>query len=143
MPWKFCHITEVFSKKGVLRKFAKLTGKHPHPHPLGDCFCESKLNAHYITQVILLFIFSCCKLYVWLTDGRWSKLNRLTNSVCFRVRSITKKRNMESTVWKYKVESVVHVTWKQHGNTGYSCWCQNKLIYEIVLLVHIYTLLHS
>ena len=69
-------------------------------------------------------------------------LIRLTNSICFRVQSITKNQNMESAVWKYSVESTMHGTWKQYGNIVYVCWCQNKLAYEIVLIVHIHTLLH-
>ena len=49
---------------------------------------------------------------------------------------------MESTVWKYTVESTVHGTWKQYGNAVHVCWCQNKLLYGIVPLAHIHKLLH-
>ena len=55
----------------------------------------------------------------WLIDGRSlveTKFNHLINSVCFRVRLITKTayilvRNTEVTVWKCAVKSTVHGTW--------------------------------
>ena len=104
-----------------------------------------KFNAYHCTQGILLFILSRWRFNVWLIDGRpliKIKLIRLVNRVYFQVRSMTKKWNMESAVWKYSVESTVHGTWKQYGNTVYVCWCQNKMTYGKVLLVHIHTLLH-
>ena len=104
-----------------------------------------KFNAYRCTQGILLFIFSHWRFNFWLIDGRpliKIKLIRLVNRVYFQVRSMTKKWNMESAVWKYSVESTVHGTWKQYGNTVYVCWRQNKMTYGKVLLVHIHTLLH-
>ena len=89
-----------------------------------------KFNAYHCTQGILLFIFSRWRFNVWLIDGRpliKIKLIRLVNRVYFQVRSVTKKWNMGSAVWKYSVESTVHGTWKQYGNTVYVCWCQNNL----------------
>ena len=53
-----------------------------------------KFNVYYVTQGILLFIFSRYSSYVWLTDGRSlikTKESRLIIIVCFRMRSITKK----------------------------------------------------
>ena len=60
------------------------------------------------TQGIMLFIFSRYSLYVLLTDGLSlikTKLNRLINSVCFRLQSITKKMRHG----KYSVK--VHSGW--------------------------------
>ena len=51
----------------------------------------------------------------WLIDGRSltsTKLNCLIDNVYFRVQSLTKKQNIEITVWKYTVKSTGDGTWK-------------------------------
>ena len=56
----------------------------------------------------MLFTFSRCSSFVWMTNGKSlikTKLNSLINSACFRVRSITKK------MWKYTVKCTAHDTW--------------------------------
>ena len=53
-----------------------------------------KFNVCYETHGILLFIFSCCGLYVWLIHVQTfknTKKNRLISSVCFRLQSIEHK----------------------------------------------------
>ena len=91
--------------------------------------------------------FTACT-FDWLINRRFlvkTKLNHLINSVCFRVRSITKAtfilvRNTEIKVWKYTVKSTVHGTWNVENTTSV-CWCQNRLIC-VMVVVQIHTLLH-
>ena len=70
------------------------------------------------------------------------KLNNLTNSVCFRVRSLTKKTkkwNMESTL---EVHSRKYSAWGMKTIWKYSLrLLMPKWTDGIVLLVHIHTLL--
>ena len=67
------------------------------------------------------------------------KLNNLTNSVCFRVRSLTKKWNMESTL---EVHSKNCNAWGMKTIWKYSLrLLMPKWTDGIVLLVHIHTLL--
>ena len=42
-----------------------------------------------------------------------------------------RKGNMESTVWNFTVESIVHCILQKYGNWIWVCWCQNKLFYVI------------
>ena len=68
-------------------------------------------NVHYVTQSVLLLIFSCCSLYHHFTnDQPFTKQGWITwmDSICFQVRSIKKKTNTESTVWKLPMESIIH-----------------------------------
>ena len=64
-----------------------------------------------VTQGILLSIFSCCSLYVWLIDGQFftnTEKNRLINSVCFRVQSVKKKGKVHKgkrSAWHMKIIS--------------------------------------
>ena len=90
-----------------------------------------KFNVCYVSQGILLFIFSGYRLYAWLTVGRSlikTKLTRLINSVCFSS-GINYK---ESKTWKVQCE---YTQWKVQcmvqenniENTVQVCWYQNKL----------------
>ena len=83
-----------------------------------------KIIVYYVTQGILLFIFSGCSLYVWLIDGQPftnTKKNLLINS-----------NKKERDIWKLKSENA---HWKvqcmvQENNMKNAisvCWCQNKL----------------
>ena len=69
-----------------------------------------------------------------------TRMNRLIDSTCFRVRSIKRKGKHESTVWKYTMENIVHGTLKEYEITICVCWCQNKLIYVIALYSVLITL---
>ena len=68
--------------------------------------------------------FSRYSLYLRLIDGTSlvkTKLNRLINSVGFRMRSITKKaKHVNYSVKKYTVKSTVHGTLKQYGKYSIS-----------------------
>ena len=58
----------------------------------------------------------------WLPDGRpliKTKFNRLINSVCFRVRSITEKAKHGNYSVKVHSENTVPGTWKQCGKIQY------------------------
>ena len=59
-----------------------------------------------------LFSAATARSFEWLTDGKSlikSKLNRLINSVSFRVRSITKKEKHGS--YSVKIDSEMYSTW--------------------------------
>ena len=106
-----------------------------------------KFNVYYVTQGILLFIFSRYSSYVWLTDGRSlikTKESRLIIIVCFRVRSITKKakhRNYSvkvhggkykawymTTIWKIRYKFAdAKINWL----TG---WCYSSTVLHVVVL---------
>lgn len=49
-----------------------------------------------------------------------------------------KKENIDSTVWKNKVQSIVLDTWKKHRNYKVNLLGQNKLIYGIDGLLRFY-----
>ena len=68
-------------------------------------------------------------------------MNRLINSACFRVRSITRKpqilvENAEITVLKYRVKSTVHGTWNME-NTSYcnlnNLYPKNRYMFSTLL----------
>ena len=81
-----------------------------------------KFNLYYVTQGVLLFIFSCCSWYVSMTYNRhFTKQEWIAwmDSTWFQVQSIKTKGNMESAVWKFTMASVVHSVW---------IWCGNYML---------------
>ena len=82
-----------------------------------------KCNVYHITQGVLLFIFSCCNLYVLLTDDQsFTKQGWIawTGSTSFHVQPKKRKGNMESTLQKFTMESIAHSVWKEYGNYNMS-----------------------
>ena len=70
--------------------------------------------------------------FEWLTDGKSlikTKLNSLINSVCFRVRSITKKEKQGN--YSLKIHSEMYSTWymKVHSEE-WNRWCM-KVTWDI------------
>ena len=85
-----------------------------------------KSNVHYVTQYVLLFIFSCCSWYVWLIyDQYFTKQGWITwmDSTCFQVRSVKKKGKHG----KYSVE--VHNGKYSTQYMKYT-WNMKYIIYE-------------
>ena len=103
-----------------------------------------KINLYHVCQNFLLLIFKRCSLYVLLTnDGPFSKtkIHRLIKNNCFRLWSVQKKRKH----WIYSVKMhfgkynpwYMKVIW-----TVRLLWWQNKLMYEITLIVSVHIFLH-
>ena len=98
-------------------------------------------NVHYVTQSVLLLIFSCCILYVQLTND-WpfyeTRMNHL-NGQHLLSSAINKK---EREPWKVQCGSsqwkVKYIVYEEYMEITISvCWCQNKLFYVIAALLMI------
>ena len=80
-------------------------------------------NVHYVTQSVLLLIFSCCILYVQLTND-WpfyeTRMNHLNGQHLLSSAINKEKQKHGNSGWKFPVESVMHSIWKVYGNYNMS-----------------------
>ena len=102
-----------------------------------------KCHAYYVTWGVLLFFFSCN--WIALLTDQWLtfykiRMNCLNGQHLLSSVINKKKENMKSTVWKCTVESILHSIYEKNMEIKiWVCWCQNKLVCVIALLVMIYT----
>ena len=101
-----------------------------------------------------IFCYSrCCSSFssVATSTSNWPMIDLLQNkdksldwtASAFKFNQLKRKWNMESTVWKYIAESIVHSIWKGQGNYIMSLlmpeWTSLRVI---ILLIVIYTFFH-
>ena len=88
-----------------------------------------KSTVYYVTQSALLFIFSCCSSYIWLTyDQHFTKQGWIAcmECTCFQVRSIKKKGKHGK--YSVKVHNGKNSTeymkrkWKLHADARINCF---------------------
>ena len=125
-------------------------------------FCVSTLILTTLENVATMLLFSTASfttlinvettLWIWpYSKSRKEQKNifelqkkgtYLINNTCFWLWSIKKKTetwNVQCKNKRWKIKCTVHE--KNMKITASVCWWQNKLMYGIALLVHIYTLL--
>ena len=121
----FEHISHIFlvflmlslNKQMLARKFN-----------IFDSYCYLRHCTSFWAVAVYTFNWPVVNLFqklgwiVWLTAPAFS---------CDRWK---RKGNIESTVRKVTMESIVHETWKEYGITMCVFWCQNKLIYSLVFI---------
>ena len=101
-----------------------------------------KCHAYYVTWGVLLFFFSCN--WIALLTDQWLtfykiRMNCLNGQHLLSSVINKKKENMKSTVWKCTAESILHSIYEKNMEIKiWVCWCQNKLVCVIALLVVIY-----
>ena len=108
-------------------------------------------NVYYVTQGVLLFIFSCCSLYIWLTyDWPFMKKGGIawTGITCFQMRSIKKKwkdgrysmevLNQKYSTWYMKIiwklqhefpDARINCFRWWHFSSWFICFCAFKSLY--------------
>ena len=102
-----------------------------------------KLNEYYVTQSILLFIFSRWSLYVEVMDSEsFTKQRKILwlTPFAFSCEWEKDRWKLQSENTKRKVQCLVHEN--NMKITVSVCWCPNKLAYGIAQLVYIYTVLY-
>ena len=76
-----------------------------------------KSSVYCVTQVVFLFIFSCCSWYIWLAyDWHFTKQGWIVwiDSTYFQVQSIKKKWKHGKYSVKFTVESIVYIVYEKN-----------------------------